>query len=53
MNDCPLVKLTYHSILEGSPDSVNVALYFTSENAIDFDTEEPFIEKDPNGMDDK
>ncbi len=29
-NDCPLLKLTYHFVPDGSPFSVNVMLYVTS-----------------------
>ena len=32
LKDWPLLKLTYHVVPEGNPDSVNVAVYVYNEN---------------------
>jgi hypothetical protein len=45
--DCPLLKLTYHIVPEGNPDSVNVTVYVTSEKVIDCETGAPLTVNDP------
>ena len=46
--ELPPVMFTYHMVLGGNPDSVNVTLYVTKLNVMDSDTTAPFTVNDPD-----
>ena len=49
--DCPLLKLTYHVVPDGNPDSVNVTVYVTRLNVIPIFTFAPFTVMVPEDCD--
>ena len=50
-NVCPLVRLTYHFVVDGRPDSVKATEYVTRENVTDSERGAPATVNDPDDGD--